>query len=173
MLPIAAMVCLICIAGAIFFALGVYRTATSAAIATLPVDRASQFALDSAGEIVIEVETPRLADEYRAFEIEVVETSSGQVSRFAYRASLVRTESYGVTTMKVPFGRMPARAGTYLARVHHIREGADHANTHLVISRPYAGRLAGQIVALVLCSAGALGCLIWAVWLAGWMKQSG
>ncbi len=172
MLAIGAVLFLGCLAGAIYFAVGLYRTIQTSGLASLPVDRPTEIALPSS-EIVLEVDTPRLSHEYRQFEVQVTEMSTREVTRFAYQPSIVGRESYGVTTMRVPFGRMLAREGKYLLRIEHLRTGADYSSTRLILSRPYMGRMAGHIIALVLCAAGTLGSLIWSAWLAGWMKQSG
>jgi hypothetical protein len=136
----------------------------------VPVDRETEINLPSSGDVVLEVETPRLSFDYRQFEVELIEMRTGQATCFAYQPILVQRD--GVTTMRIPFGRMVALAGKYLVRIKNTRTGVDYSTTRLIVSRPYMGRLVAQVIALVLCAAGALGSLIWAVWLAGWMTQS-
>jgi hypothetical protein len=160
MLTIAALLCLLCASGAIWFAIAVLRTTTSSALASIPVDRDSTVTFDSPGEIVVEVETPRLSQEFRLFEIAIINAATGEATKFAYHFNPVGAQSHGVTTMKVPFGRMFAPAGQYFVRIANVSTDADHSNTRVILSRPYMGRLAAQIVALVLCAVGALGSVI-------------
>ena len=138
-------------------------------LASVPVDRETEITLPSSSDVVLEVETPRTSLDYRQFEVEMIEMRTGQMTRFAYQPTLV--ERHGVTTQRVPFGRMVARAGRYLVRIKSAQTGMDYSTTRLILSRPYMGRLVAQIIAVVVCAAGALGSLIWAAWLAGWMTQ--
>jgi hypothetical protein len=170
MLAIAAVLFLGCLAGTICFAVGLYRTIQTSVVASLPVDRPAEITMPSC-EMVLEVETPRLSQEYRQLEVQMTEMNTREVTRFAYRPNIFGRESYGVTTMRIPFGRMLAREGNYLLRIEHLRSGVDYSATRLILSRPYMGRMVGYIIALVLCAVGALGSLIWAVSLAGWMQQ--
>lgn len=172
MLPLAAVLFLVCLAGVTYFAAGLLRTTSASGLASVPVDRESEVTLP-AGEVVVDVETPRLSQEYRQFEVELIEARTAQVAKFAAPSSMVGRESYGVTTARIPFGRMTAREGKYFVRVGNVRLGADYSTTRVILSRPYMGQLVGRIIGLVFCAVGALGSLIWGAWLAGWMKQSG
>ena len=72
---------------------------------------------------------------------------------------------YGLTTMRVPLGRMTApRAGTYLVRVSGLQMGKDYSASRILLSRPYLGRMVGQILGIVVCAIGMLLSLLAASW---------
>jgi hypothetical protein len=56
------------------------------------------------------------------------------------------------------------RPGTYLVRVTGLEPGKDYSGSRILLSRPYLGRMALQIVAIVICAVAALLCLILAAW---------
>jgi hypothetical protein len=70
-----------------------------------------------------------------------------------------------VRTVRIPFGRVTvARPGGYLVRVTGLDPARDYSRTRILLSRPYLGRMAVQIVGIVLCGVAALLCLILASW---------
>jgi hypothetical protein len=81
--------------------------------------------------------------------------------------------TYGVSTARVPFGRMTAqRAGAYRVRVGGLQTGHDYSRYRIFLSRPYLGRLVAQIIAIVICGVGLLLSLLLALWQVLPLEQS-
>jgi len=129
--------------------------------------------LPAGGEVVVMLEVPRTAADFRNFQIEFVDTHSNRVTTLKYSSMTAQEGVYGVATMKVPFGRVTvARPGVYLVRIAGLEPGRDYSRYRLLLSRPYLGRMAAQIVGIALCGVGMLLCVIWAAWLAGLLKPA-
>lgn len=117
------------------------------------------------GELVLLLETPRLSTDYRNFEFEVVEQATGEKTKMKYSYARAQGAVHGVTTMRVPLGRMIAQgAGSYLVRVLGLQAGKDYSSSRIVFSRPYLGRMALQIFGIVVCAVGMLLSLLGALW---------
>lgn len=131
-----------------------------------------EITLAVSGDVVVLMEVPRTAADFRGFQIDLVEKQTGQVaSTMKYCVVTAQGTVYGVTTMKVPFGRIPLRASAYVVRIAGLQMGQDYSNYRLEFSRPYLGRMALQIVGIVLCGVGMLLSLLWGLWLAGLLKS--
>lgn len=128
--------------------------------------------LAASGDVVVLMEVPRTAADFRGFQIELLEKQTGQIaSTLKYSVVTAQGTVHGITTMKVPFGRIPLRAGAYVVRIAGLQAGKDYSNDRLEFSRPYLGRMALQIIEIVLCGVGMLLSLLWGLWLAGLLKS--
>ena len=116
------------------------------------------------------IETPRTAMDYRAFQIQFTEKQTGRAFTLNYSALTAQGSVYGVTKMQVPFGRMQAIPGIYMARIAGMQPGKDYSDYRLILSRPYMGRIVLQVLAIVFCGIGMLLSIIFAAWRAGWLK---
>jgi len=124
------------------------------------------------GEVVVLVQMPRLASDFGNIQIELTEKQSGHTEVMKYSYTGAQGAVRGFDSVKMPFGRFVApRAGLYLTRVSGLNPGKDYSNYRLIFSRPYLGRMTLQIIGIVFCAVGMLGCVIWGTWLAGLMKQ--
>jgi hypothetical protein len=141
-------------------------------LASAPLVSKQEMTLASQGEVVVAIETPRTAADFRDFQIELMEKQTGQAATMRYSFLTAQEAVYGVTTMTVPFGRMTARPGVYIIQIFGLRSGQDYSRYRLILSRPYLGRMALQIVGIVLCGVGMLLILIWTAWLAGLIKPA-
>lgn len=137
-------------------------------LAVAPLVSEQAISIRSAGDALIMIETPRTSADYRALQLQVI-NQTGQGHTFDY--SLVRAQGavYGVTTMQVPFGRMHVTPGAYTVRISGLQSGKDYSAYRLMLSRPYMGRIAIQVIGIVLCGVGMLLSVIWAAWRAGWL----
>jgi hypothetical protein len=128
--------------------------------------------LPGAGEVVVLVQMPQLASDFANLQIELTEKGSGSTQVMKYSYASAQGAVHGFDGVKMRFGRMTIpREGIYVARVSGLSLGKDYSNYRLIFSRPYLGRMTLQIVGIVACAVGMLGCLIWGAWLAGLMKQ--
>ena len=141
-------------------------------VATAPLLPQQDIRIALAGELVVMIETPRTATGYRQWRMELVERATGRSQTVAYSPGTAQGAVYGVTTAKVPLGRITARPGTYTVRVFGLDTGGDYSRFRILMSRPYLGRMALQIIGLVICGVGLLLSVIWACWLEGWMKSA-
>lgn len=117
------------------------------------------------GEILLLLETPRFGSAFRNFQFEVVEAATGQSTRMKYEYLRAQGAVYGVTTMRIPLGRMTAQqAGIFLVRVFGLQAGTDYSTSRIMFSRPYLGRMVGQILGIVVCGIGMLLSLLFALW---------
>lgn len=167
-------------AGAAFLLLGwvlvwcvikMLKSNRSDTLVTAPLVPDQEIQLPSTGMARLILETPRISADYRDMRIELTEKQTGHTVAASYSVLAAQGTVYGITTMQVPFG--PAtllQAGAYRARVSGLKVGSDYSRYRLAISRPYLGRLTLQMIVMVLCAVGMLLDMIWAAWLAGWMK---
>jgi hypothetical protein len=117
------------------------------------------------GDLVLLLETPRFGSEYRNFEFEIIEQATGAATKMKYDYARAQGATYGVSTARVPFGRMTAqRTGAYLVRVAGLQSGHDYSRYRIFLSRPYLGRLVAQIIGIVICGVGMLLSLLLALW---------
>jgi hypothetical protein len=141
-------------------------------LTTQPLMQEQKVDLPLTGEVVLRIEMPRFDTDHRRFQFEIVESQSGKVVTMAHHGRTSSGAVYGVTTMKVPIGRMVvSRPGSYIVRVAGMTADKDYSTYRLLFSRPYLGRMAFQIVGIVLCGVGMLLCLLWSLWLMGVMKS--
>lgn len=159
--------------GLVFCVMSLIKGNRADTLASAPVVQEQDVTSPSPGEVVVMLETPRTSQEFREFQIQLIDRQSGQVGMFGYSYGTAQEAVYGVSTMQVPFGRMTLRAGAYLMRIVGLREGSDYSRYRVILSRPYMGRMALQIIGIVFCGVGMLLSVIGAAWLAGLMTQRG
>jgi len=134
-------------------------------LATAALVTEQELTIREPGEVVLLLETPRFGSDYRNFEFEVVEKATGQTTKMKYDYMRAQGAVYGVTTMRVPLGRMTAQhAGTFLVRVSGLQVGKDYSGSRVMFSRPYLGRMVSQILGIVVCGIGMLLSLLFALW---------
>jgi hypothetical protein len=172
LVAVAAVVFVVCLIGLVFFVVKLVVGNRSDVLASAPLTTELQLTLESSGQVVVMIEAPRMSTDYRNFEIQLLDRQSRQVTTLKYSYATAQSSVYGVTTVQVPFGRLEGHAGAYHARVFGPTPGSDYSGHRLILSRPYMGRMVIQIVGIVLCGVGALGSVIWACWLMGWMKTA-
>ena len=134
-------------------------------LASGPMTAEQEFALREAAALLLLIEVPRFGSGFRELEFEVVERASGRATKLSY--DFVRTQGavYGVTTMRVPLGRVTVeRPGSYLVRVGGLKPGGDYSRCRIMFSRPYLRRLVLQIIGIVICAIGMLLSLLLALW---------
>jgi len=173
LVAIAGMIFVTCMAGLVFCVMKLVAGNRADVLASAPLTGGEvPLAFASDGEVVVMIETPRRAADYRNFEILLVERQTGQITAFKYSYGPAQSTVYGASTAQVPFGRFNARGGAYFAHVRGLSPSGDYGRYRLVLSRPYIGRMALQIAGIVLCGVGLLGSLIWSLWLAGIVKPA-
>jgi len=151
--------------GLTWFVLRLVRSNRDQVLATGAFVPEQSLTIRAPGEIVLLAEVPRFGSDFRTFEYEIVEQATGQGTKIKY--DFVRTPGavYGLTTMRVPLGRMTApRAGTYVVRIAGLQGEKDYSGSRLLLSRPYLGRMVAQILAIVVCAIGMLLSLLLALW---------
>ena len=93
-------------------------------VATGPLVAEQEFELKEAQPLLLLVEVPRLGSGFRNLEFQVTETATGRVTSLSYNFLRAQGAVYGVTTMRVPIGRIEmAPAGPYLVRVLGLHNG--------------------------------------------------
>ncbi len=157
--------------GLVFCVVNLIRGNREDVLASAPIVHEQGLTLASAGETLVVIEAPRTASDFRGFQIQLTDRQSGQSVAMSYSLATLQEPVYAVSTMQVTFGRFNANAGTYLVRIAGLQPGADYSRYRLMLSRPFMGRMALQIIGIVLCGVGMLGCVIWSAWLAGLMKS--
>ena len=137
-------------------------------MAMLPLAPEQNVELRAAGEVLLRIEVPRRATDYRQFQFALVEPQTGKITTMTYNPLTASGAVYGTTTMKVPIGRMTATLpGSHIVRVAGMTAGKDYSAYRLMLSRPYLGRMIFQIVGIVTCGVGTLLSLLWGLWLMG------
>ena len=134
-------------------------------LASGPMTAEQEFTLREAAGLLLLIEVPRFGSRFRELEFEVIEQASGRTAKLSYNFVSAQGAVYGVTTMRVPLGRVTVeRPGSYLVRVGGLQEGADYSRCRIVFSRPYLGRMVLQIIGIVICAIGMLLSLLLALW---------
>jgi len=134
-------------------------------VATGPLIDQQEFDVSDGSPLLLMVEVPRFGTNFRQLQFEVVEQASAQVTRFGYDFLRAQGAIYGVTTMRVPIGRLPlVRPGRYLVRVLGLNSATDHSRSRIMLSRPYLGRMVLQIIGIVICAIGVLLSLLLGLW---------
>ncbi len=134
-------------------------------VAAGPLVEEQEFELKEAQPLLLLVEVPRLGSGFRDLEFQVTEKATGRVTSLSYNFLRAQGAVYGVTTMRVPIGRIdPTRPGSYLLRVLGLQTGADFSRSRIMLSRPYLGRMVAQIIGIVICGIGLLLSLLFGLW---------
>ena len=161
-------------ASAIFLTLGallvwvvvrLLRSNRTQLVASGPLLAEQEFAIRDPAELMLLVEVPRFGSNFRELEFEVVEKATGQSQKMRYDFLRAQGAVYGVSTMRVPLGRVVVRRSeSYLVRVAGLQPGADYSGSRIMLSRPYLARMVFQIIAIVVCAIGMLLSLLLALW---------
>jgi hypothetical protein len=126
---------------------------------------AAEFDLAEAGEVVVLLETPRMESGYAKVKFAVTDQGTGATTEMPYQYARARGAVRGMSTVRIPFGRLTvARPGKLVVRVSGLDAVHDYSGSRIVLSRPYLGRMALQIVGIVVCAVAALLCLILGAW---------
>ena len=159
--------------GAGLMALRLIRSNRAAVISTLPLLPEQTVTVETPGELMVGVEVPRMATDFRQWEFEVVEVKTKRTHAMKWGGLRLTGAVTGISTVKVPIGQLTLeRPDNLILRVKGLAVSVDYSTYHLVLARPYLLRMAVQIAGLVLCGVGALLSLIWAFWLMGIVKAS-
>jgi hypothetical protein len=149
----------------IWIVIRLVRSNRDQVLATGPLVAEQELTIREPGELVLLVETPRFRSDHRNFEFQVVEKATGQATSMKYDFVRAQGAVYGLTTMRVPIGRMTAqRAGDYLVRVAGLLANKDYSSSRILLSRAYLGRMVLQIIGIVVCAVGMLLSLLLALW---------
>ncbi len=147
-LILASVVFVTLLCGLLSFVMKLLRSNREQIFATAALVPEQEVTIGESGEIVLLLEVPRFGSDYRNFEFEVVEQATGQTTTMKYDYLRAQGAVYGVTTMRVPLGRMTAQqAGTFLARVAGLQMDKDYSRCRIMFSRPYPGRRVGRLSA--------------------------
>ncbi|HEX2099511.1 MAG TPA: hypothetical protein VHF69_02540 [Candidatus Synoicihabitans sp.] len=172
-LSVAGVTFVLCGIGAGWMAMRLVRSNRAAVVATLPLLPEQAVRVESPGELVVSVEVPRLATDYRSWEFEVVDSGSQRVHRMKWGGPRSTGAVTGLSTVKIPLGRITlSRPDTMKIRVIGLTAGANYPEYHVILARPHLARMAVQIIGLVLCGVGMLLSLLWALWQLGVVKTS-
>ena len=75
-----------------------------------PFTREQEFELPLALTVLLMVEVPRFGSDFRNLQFQVVEKATGQATNLRYSIGRGSGAVYGVTTMRVPIGRVVVSA---------------------------------------------------------------
>jgi hypothetical protein len=159
--------------GAGWMALRLIRGNRAAVIASLPLVPEQTVRVEAQGELVVSIEVPRLATDFRQWEFEVVETSAQRVHRMKWGGPRATGKVSGISTVKIPLGRVTLAQADHLAvRVEGLAADGDYSAYHVVLARPHLARIALQVLGLVFCGVGMLLSLLWGLWQLGVVKPA-
>jgi hypothetical protein len=115
--------------------------------------------------LLLLLEVPRFGSNFRDLEFDLIGQPTGKVITLSYNLLRAQGAVYGVTTMRVPIGRLTVeQPGLYLLRVNGLPAGAENTDSRILFSRPYLARMILQIIAIVLLAIGLLLSLLLALW---------
>lgn len=134
-------------------------------LASAPLLPDQELNLPQENNALILLEVPRFGSDHRGWELELTELQTNRVTRLRYQLLRASGATYGVTTMRVPFGRISlSTAGRYRLRVAGLVAGHDYSSSRIFFSRPYLARMVLQIIGIVICGVGMLLSLLLALW---------
>jgi hypothetical protein len=134
-------------------------------VAVGPLVEEQEFVIGERAPLLLIIEVPRFGSEFRKFAFEVIEKTTGQSTRLSFDFLRAQGAVYGVTTMRVPLGRITVqRPGPILVRIAGLRPGTDYSRSRIMLSRPYLGRMLLQIIGIVICAIGLLLSLLLGLW---------
>jgi hypothetical protein len=134
-------------------------------VAAGPLVEEQEFELSEAIPLLLMVEVPRIGSRFRELQFQILEKVTGTVTSLSYNFVRAQGAVYGVTTMRVPIGRLQiSRPGSYLVRVIGLQPGGDLSRSRILLSRPYLRRMVLQIISIVICGIGLLLSLLLALW---------
>jgi hypothetical protein len=170
-LAVAGMAFALFCVGAGWLALRLIRSNRAAVISSLPLLPEQTVAVEAPGELVVSIEVPRMATEFRQWEFEIVEESTRRTHPMKWGGPRSTGAVTGISTVKIPLGRLTlARPDSLTLRVKGLASSENYAAYHLILARPHLARMALQIVGLVVCGVGMLLSLLWGLWLLGVVK---
>ena len=170
-LAVAVVACPIFAIGAGWFAMNLIRSNRTAVLSTLPVKAEQTVSAKLDGEVVVSLEIPQLSTEYRSWELEVIENGSRQTHHMKWGGPRATGAVKGFSTMKVPVGQLTlANPDTLTIRVKGLAADQSYADSQIVLTRPYLGRMALQIIGIVVCAIAALLSLLGGLWALGVLK---
>lgn len=144
----------------------------AAVIGTYPILPDQTIAVPVSGELVVNVEVPRLNRDFQDWDVEVIAGNSQRSHRMKWSGSYSHGVVKGFTTIRIPFGRVTtAEAERLTVRISGLEAGKDYTGSHLVLVRPHLARIALQVVGLVFCGIGMLLCVIGGLWCLGIVKN--
>jgi hypothetical protein len=163
----------LCCAGVGWIAARLIRGNRAAVISSLPLVAQQTVAVASPGELVLSIEVPRLATDYRLWEFEVGESRGKRTHAMKWGGPRSTGAVTGISTVRIPLGHLTlAHPDELTLRVKGLAPGTDYSAYHIVLARPHLLRMIVQIIALVLCGVGMLLSLIRGLWLMGLVKAS-
>jgi len=147
------------------FVMRLLRSNREQILATGALVPEQQLIVREPGDVVLLLETPRLGSAYWKFEFDIREEETGQTTKLKYDYMRAQGAVRGVTTTRVPLGRIMAhQAGAFLVRVSGLEADKDYSGSRVMFSRPYLGRMVAQILGIVICGIGMLLSLLFASW---------
>jgi hypothetical protein len=171
LLAVAVLVFLVLAGGLVWFVLQLIKGNQGSTVAELPFVSEQEVRIENPGTFVVLLEVPRLASDFRSFQIEATDRQSGQKTTMQLDYFGARSSVSGVTTVRIPYGRVTVtQPGGLAIHVSGMQAGKDYSNYRLVLSRPYAGRMVFQIIGIVFCGVGMLLSIIWSCWMLGLVK---
>jgi hypothetical protein len=160
-------------AGAAWMAARLIRGNRAAVVSSLPLVVQQTVVVESPGDLVLSIEVPRLATDYRQWEFEVGESRSKRSHIMKWGGPRSTGAVTGISTVKIPLGHLNLVHPDQLTlRVKGLAPDTDYSAYRIVLARPHILRMAVQITGLVLCGVGMLLSLIWGLWLMGVVKAS-
>jgi hypothetical protein len=156
----------------VWFTVSLVKGNRNDTLGSLPLIPEQEITLPASCPVVVMLEMPTLATDFGDFQVELMEKQTEQRTTMKYSYLGSQGEVRGFSKVKMPLGRLTAgSSGAYLVKITGLTAGKNYSDYRLILSRPYLGRMAVQIVGIVVCAVGMLGCVIWAAWSGGLMKQ--
>lgn len=143
-------------------------------VAAAPFVPEQDIQLPPGSDVVVLLQVPQFATDFKDIQLELIDKDSHRSTVMKYSYASSQGAMHGFDGVKLRFGQLNvSNKGAYTACISGLAPGKDYSNCRLIFSRPYLGRMTLQIIGIVFCGVGMLGCMIWAAWLAGLMKQRG
>ncbi len=134
-------------------------------LASVPIQAEQEINVVKAGEIVLLLEVPRFGSDFRQFHFAFAEEATRRTTEMQYNYLRAQGAIYGVTTMRVPIGRLTIeKPGVLHLSISSLDPNKDYSGSRVILSQPYLGRMIRQILGIVFCGIGMLLSLLLALW---------
>jgi hypothetical protein len=174
LLVLASILFLLLGTGLVLCALRLIQGNRGDTLATAPFVPVQDIHLPSGSDVVVLVQVPQFATDFKDLQLELIEKESERRTVMKYTYASSQGAVHGFDGIKLRFGQLSVSgSGAYTVRISGLAPEKDYSDCQLIFSRAYLGRMTLQIIGIVFCGVGMLGCVIWAAWLAGLMKQRG
>jgi hypothetical protein len=140
-------------------AMSLLRTVRGSVVASVPVVAEQTVAINSSGDLAINIETPLLAHRPAQLLLSLYAANSDTRIALSPIAMQTKVSSMSRTRIELYSLTLPS-AGTYVLRIEGLNPSTDYSADAVLITRPYHGALVLHVLALIFLGVALIGSLV-------------